>query len=239
MPAGIYYSLLVNQNIEAPSHLYFLSTLVYTFCAYLFLDSNFLTGKLFSGYKLLFALLILFSYTLVFGFPPELDPIQILPIGLLVLLYWPKNPLKNYIRPLRNIPLLKTSTVAFCFTFFTVIAVGESNIINISIRFLFYLALTLPFEVRDFKNDPEEMDSIVSFVGINNTFLLSLALIIICGFAPLVLGLNYAELQSLSLLIAGIPLFLVYKRPDIKLPYLFLDIILLIQPIVIYLGQNF
>lgn len=127
---------------------------------------------IFYGYKLTFKTLLFF-----------------IPFGLLTMLY--AVPLGGYFKNLRNVPSIKIVIISLVWAgttvllpIFDAVVQIDAKIIFIFIqRFLFVLVLTLPFDIRDFKFDKKELQTIPQLIGVERTkklgfILLALTLLI-------------------------------------------------------------
>lgn len=105
-------------------------------------------------------------------------------LGILSTLY-NVPPKKNKIIPLRSIPLLKVILIAYVWASISSIlpTVGsfDRNIaIVFSAHFLFILAITLPFDIRDLKADiGNQIITIPNVIGIKATKIVALASLLI------------------------------------------------------------
>tara|TARA_R110002051_G_scaffold3795_1_gene20270 strand:- start:2094 stop:2921 length:828 start_codon:yes stop_codon:yes gene_type:complete len=133
----------------------------------------------FSFLCFLILLIILFQFEFQFY-------IYCIPLALLTLFYaLPVMPQK---RNLRHIPTLKIFIIAAVWsgvtTYLPVVykeAIWDWDVTLILVqRFLFVLALIIPFEIRDVKYDSELLGTLPQLLGIKKTKLFGLALLAIC-----------------------------------------------------------
>lgn len=116
--------------------------------------------------------LISFGLTIFFGWQLNLRTILLfIPFGLLTYLY--TSPFLS----LRNIPSIKIIVVATVWAGITVIlpffdANSHSNptiILTFIQRFLIVIALTLPFDIRDFHQDKRQLQTLPQILGVART----------------------------------------------------------------------
>jgi 4-hydroxybenzoate polyprenyltransferase len=109
---------------------------------------------------------------------------------LLSVLYGiPCVPFKGKLRPLRQLPYVKTILVALTWMLTTAVTVYASNwpitlrpqdILLCLFVFTFILGLTIPFDIRDAKWDKEiELPTIAHLLGVKRTRQLALAMLIV------------------------------------------------------------
>ncbi len=93
-------------------------------------------------------------------------------------------------KSLRNLAGLKIYAIAFCWVWVTVILPiinadvlwSTAVFLEIVQRFVFVIAITLPFEIRDVQADPENLHTIPQQFGVNNTKIYGLFLLMIFFF---------------------------------------------------------
>ena len=153
-------------------------------------------------------LLILVSGIILF-FINKVSAIALIPLGAISILYvMPFIPFRGKLLSLRKIPFIKIVAIAVVWTLVTVAfpyineygftKLDETNFrIILFTRFIFVLAITLPFDIRDLKFDNNnKVITIPSIIGIKPTVILSELLLISY---VLLKYYQYAMLQQLEL----------------------------------------
>ena len=177
--------------------------------------------------------------------PGELSVFLVL--GLVSFLY-NSLPFKNTIMiPLRGVPLLKVFLIAFVWTGVGMILPALHTGFTISIplillaisQFFFILAITLPFDIRDFYKDfRNNLTTVPSAIGIKNTKLLAYFFLVLHAFGILFYHLPLAVFYLPFLIIV----FLFIKNSNASRPnyhYVFLiDGLIILQFVVIDLFFN-
>ncbi|MGY6562765.1 MAG: hypothetical protein ACXITV_11745 [Luteibaculaceae bacterium] len=136
------------------------------------------------------------------------------------------------IPPIRNIPLLKTSAVALSFTLISTALPFPDHIdlIHIAQRFLFFLAITFPFEIRDAEADYGNARNLTSYLDNRSILLISalffLASSVLVNFAP---GKLDPTAQTISYLIPTILLPFIAYNPKKNWLYIALDSTIIFQ----------
>lgn len=135
-----------------------------------------------------------------------------IPFGLLTVLY--AFPLGGYFKNLRNIPSIKIIVIALVWAGTTVLLpVFDASfsfdfkvVLMFVQRFLFVIVLTLPFDIRDFRFDKKELQTIPQLIGVERTKKLGFILL------------------ALTLLIE----FFITPNPDFKSVFLIVFVLLLV-----------
>ena len=86
----------------------------------------------------------------------------------------------------RDVPLLKIFIIAFSWTYLTIIipvivhniSFDSNLILNIIVRFLFVLAITIPFDIRDLKFD--KVITLPKYLGVKKSKILAYIILLIC-----------------------------------------------------------
>ena len=87
---------------------------------------------------------------------------------------------------LRDIPLLKIFIIAFYWTYLTIIipvlvyniSFDSNLILNIIVRFLFVLAITIPFDIRDYSVDDSSKKTIPQLIGLQKATILAVLILL-------------------------------------------------------------
>jgi len=149
-----------------------------------------------------------------FGFQLRLKAILILiPFALATFFY--VFPLKKY--SLRNIAGLKLFLIAFSWAGITALFPLTQNYMQFRFvdwlvfiqRFLFVIAITIPFDIRDVNYDVSELKTIPQQLGIYKTKLLGSSLLFIFILLEFIKSIDERQLIS-SILIAAISSLLLY-----------------------------
>ena len=109
-------------------------------------------------------------------------------MGFLSLTYILPFSITKKISGLREVPFLKIYLIAFIWTITTAyIPVSHfsdagltSSMLFCFERFLFILAITIPFDIRDLRYDPPNFKTIPQVFGVNKSKILAIAFLIIC-----------------------------------------------------------
>ncbi|TXK37188.1 hypothetical protein FVR03_15835 [Pontibacter qinzhouensis] len=127
------------------------------------------------------------------------------------------------VRPLRSVPLLKVFLIAYVWAavtvFFPVMQAGavvwEQEVLLLFLRrFLFILALALLFDIRDYLYDQKTNTlTVPGFIGVRNTKLLSLGLLVLNGVLGTVMETALVEI-ALLLASALAALVVVYSSEE-------------------------
>ena len=110
-----------------------------------------------------------------------------LPFFILTFLYVKPTIFKSNLKALRAIPFFKILNIAFCWAGVTVLfpliqefGVADKLVwIEFFERFLFVIALTIPFDIRDVKIDSESMQTIPQIIGVKGAKLLAILFLIL------------------------------------------------------------
>lgn len=180
-----------------------------------------------SNYKLsLFICLIslVICFCLVFSLN-QTSLYFLIPLFFISFLY----PLKSFSKiSLREVPFLKIFLIAIVWTFVTTILVvtESNNVLSINLipllldRFLFVLAITIPFDIRDLKFDKNEIKTIPMVFGIRGAKKIAFACLFLSVFAVmyqyLFLDLSYYFFVSHALTCAIAFLFVKYSETSNK-----------------------
>src|SRR5690606_33814886 len=124
---------------------------------------------------------------------------------------------------LRNVSGLKIAIIATVWTIVTVlfplahsIAVfGETELLLLLQRFLYIMALALPFEIRDLKSDALSLGTIPQQIGIKNTKIFGVVLLCLVGVLEFWLQIllpNPLQWTYLILLVTAV--FLLFSHPN-------------------------
>ncbi len=128
----------------------------------------------------IFSIVCLFI-SLYFGLKLKMDTLLVAFVFSFFVLFYNTT----YQKSLRNIPSLKIFIIALSWVVTTVILPYISvhkhisnTLVLLSIqRFLFILCLTLPFDIRDYMNDPKNLKTIPQLIGIKHTKILGIILL--------------------------------------------------------------
>ena len=134
------------------------------------------------------ALMLCVYYLLNFSL---VEIIVLLPLLLATVFY--VIPFKKKFSGLRNIPGLKLFLIAITWTGLTLylplfsadLNTSQQVLISGAQRFLFIIAITIPFDIRDAQFDLPELHTLPQVIGINNSkiiALIALALIVVADF---------------------------------------------------------
>lgn len=182
--------------------------------------------------RLQIGILILIIIILHLPFIKVTATLYLLHLGILSTLYnAPKNS-KGFIRlPLRSIPILKIFLIAYVWasisSFLPAILDGtqifqEKNLMIFCAHFLFIIAITLPFDIRDFKSDKNNfLQTIPHLIGEIPTKLF--ALFCLSGFYLIISNyLDHGFLMLFSIL-TGVLILLSSPRRNYYYYLLFID----------------
>ena len=128
----------------------------------------------------------LFAFLLIFRFRYQ-TIFWFLPFGIVTLFYVNPFGIKNQKLSLRYIAFVKLFIIAICWAGVTVIipliqhriSIGFDAIIMFVQRFLFVVALTIPFDIRDLSYDKEELKTLPQAIGIAKSKWLGLVFLIL------------------------------------------------------------
>lgn len=160
---ALYFNFLPNKQLN---YTIFFATIV----GYNFVKLNGYRQKNSIAVKAISA--ISFGLAIFFGCQLNLKTILLfIPFGLLTYLY------TSSFFSLRDIPTLKIAIIAFVWAGITVllpvlnanIAVNFKVILTLMQRFLIVMALTLPFDIRDFQSDKKHLQTIPQLIGVERT----------------------------------------------------------------------
>ena len=120
------------------------------------------------------------------------------PFFILTFLYVKPSIFKSDLKALRAVPVFKILNISFCWAGVTVLfpLVQEFGVpdklvwVEFFERFLFVIALTIPFDIRDVKIDSESMQTIPQIIGVKGAKWL--AILFLC----LILLLDYSFFVS-------------------------------------------
>jgi 4-hydroxybenzoate polyprenyltransferase len=124
---------------------------------------------------------------------------------------------------LRNVSGLKIGIIATVWSIVTVVfplahlnaAFGETELLLFLQRFLFIMALALPFEIRDLKNDALSLGTIPQRIGIKNTKVLGFVLLGLVGLLEFWLQILLPNpLQWTYLILIVTAVFLLFSYPN-------------------------
>lgn len=132
-----------------------------------------------------------FLMTIFYGCQLQFKTLMlILPFGLLTLFYVLPT-VSGFAKNLRNIPTVKIIIIAFVWSGITVllplfeadVLIDKKVVLLFIQRFLFVIVLTLPFDIRDFRQDKRHLQTIPQLLGVERTkkvgfFLLLITLLI-------------------------------------------------------------
>jgi hypothetical protein len=110
----------------------------------------------------------------------EIQIVLSIPFLLFVLFYKKKSPL---FKDLRAFPFLKIFVIALCWSWvcsvLPQISIQSNDLdwVNVSFIFVFIIAITIPFDVRDLNGDSKSMLTIPILLGKNISVLLSIVLV--------------------------------------------------------------
>lgn len=161
--------------------------------------------------------LICFILTIYYGFQLPLNTIlMFIPFGLLTYLY--TSPFLS----LRNIPSIKIVIIAFVWAGVTVlIPIFNTNVsINFKVllafiqRFLFVVVLTLPFDIRDFRFDKKQLQTIPQLIGIERTKKFGFILMIIAMLIEFFITPNQSS--KLIFIIVFLILLILLQRASVR-----------------------
>jgi hypothetical protein len=152
---------------------------------------------------------------------------------------------------IRDIPFLKIFIISFSWTYLTILIPAIINdipfdyylISNIFIRFLFVLAITIPFDIRDLNFD--KVITLPSSLGIENSKMISYISLLFCEFIILILWLyNYLFISFfISLLITFeiTALFIFFTKKDNKELFFgfYIEGLSILMFVLIYIGKLF
>lgn len=175
-------------------------------------------------YKLTIILLTVFSafiaFSLIFYFRYQ-TVLWLLPFVLVTFFYVNPFSVKNKKRSLRNIGLIKLFLVAISWAGVTVIiplvqhriGIGFEEVIIFLQRFLFVMAITIPFDIRDATYDNERLKTLPQAIGVQKSKWLGLVFLII--FVVLeILKEPSPEQLGIHFLIAVFTLFFLVKATE-------------------------
>lgn len=126
-------------------------------------------------------------------------------------------------RNLRNVSGLKIGIIATVWAIVTVffplefsnIAFKETELLLLMQRFLFIMALALPFEIRDLKNDALSLGTIPQRIGIQNTKILGFVLLGLVGLLEFWLQTILPNPLKFTYAFLGITaVFLLFSTPE-------------------------
>lgn len=126
-------------------------------------------------------------------------------------------------RRLRDLPFIKIFLIAIVWTWLTLNMVGCDNDSSLCMylsieRILFFIAITIPFDIRDLEVDRSiSVKTLIHSLGINNSKFLAAGLIFICFFLMIYLGHNglisSAYLYGLILTYLYVLVLIFFSRP--------------------------
>lgn len=125
------------------------------------------------------------------------DLVFIIPFFLLTLFY--VTPFRGRLRGLRNLPGFKLFLIAAVWSGVTVLFPVWANDLSFDMkvwlvfvqRFLFVLAITIPFDIRDLQLDDPDLATLPQTIGVNNSKLLALGSLLV--FALLFFFVDFFE----------------------------------------------
>lgn len=145
-----------------------------------FIKNNKSILVLFTVFSALVAFLLIFRfiYTTLFWF---------IPFGIVTLFYVNPLGIKKQKLSLRYIAFIKLFLIAICWAGVTVIipliqhriSIGSNEVIMFFQRFLFVVAITLPFDIRDVSYDKEELKTLPQAIGVAKSKWLGLVLLML------------------------------------------------------------
>lgn len=216
--------MVENQSNVIPFWLFFATVVAYNFIRIVDVDllstnqiNSWLIGNI--------SLLIYTTYTAIIGliilsFFVEFKALILLIIlGFVTVLYvlpFLKNNNKTFY--IREIPYVKIIFVVTIWTIVTVVIPiksinfsTNSNEINyyIIIRFLLYLVLILPFEIRDVFTDDKSLKTLPQYIGIFNTKIFGLILLVFIALVNIYIIKKEVNSTNLILIITAI--FIVFS----------------------------
>ena len=135
--------------------------------------------------------------------------------------------------PLRKIPVLKIFLVAFVWTFFLFLPTdfhwNQFDFKWMGLMVLFFIAITIPFDIRDYRLDSLSMKTIPQMVGVNYAKWLAVSLMIMVYF-----GLHFLIPQHFgSLIWLMIFMFFLFQK---KIYHAFILHSLVFDGMILYLG---
>lgn len=221
----VYFNLSYNEPLN---YVIFYGTITgYNFIKYAEI-AKFKHKKLNSKLKVIQVFsLISFLLMCFYGYKLAVKTLFLLfPFGLLTLLYAVPF-LKRFQQNLRSINFLKIIIVAFVWAGVTVLIPQYDAGLNVfktkSIllfiqRFLLVIVLVLPFDIRDVKYDAISLQTLPKRIGVKNTKLIGVFLLIICLFLELFIK-NMFLLNESFFLIIFIIFFLLIKASEKQSKY--------------------
>ena len=144
------------------------------------------------------------------------------PVGFLTITYAvPFIKIKGKWQSLRQIPQLKILIIALSWTLMTVaLPLFEySNTTDFWIefiqRFVFIVAVTIPFDIRDFLTDPKDLGTLPQKIGVERSKHTGMLLIVLFFVLTFLMSnlTTYGILSELGVFILVL-LFLYYSNPD-------------------------
>lgn len=126
--------------------------------------------------------------------------------------------------PLRQIPYLKSSLIALCWVLVCVVfpQVNQEQLpegMEVVALFCFFLALTVPFDIRDYDLDRGKLKTPVQLVGIFPAKLIALCLLLCCAFIVLFQLKIKINLPLFGTTLLYLGLLIILSKKKFPIPY--------------------
>jgi len=154
-------------------------------------------------------------------------------------------------RSIREVPLLKIFLISFSWTYLTVVIPAITNniifdiyvISIVMVYFLFVLAITIPFDIRDVKFD--KIITLPSFFGIKNSKIIAYISLFFCELIILLLYLynsfNFSVFIALLITFEIASLFIFFTKKDNKELFFsfYIEGLSILMFLGVYIASNF